>query len=147
MTDDNARSLSEASLDLSTEKQPDSNSGGNTESTGLANAVYIMYLVGIVFQLVALIAVIMAFANINARAEWINKHHRFQLRTFWMGILYAVIIMALVGLSRLLGFPLFALIGFLGMVVQFIWFLVRTIRGMRDLAEGREPKNWQTWGF
>lgn len=106
-----------------------------------------MYLIGIFFTPLNLVGLIIAVVNCNAKADWINNHHRFQIRTAWIGILYGLACLGMIGMSSVVYSSWPSYIGLAALLVQFVWFLVRTIRGMKALAERREPNNWRTWGF
>lgn len=106
-------------------------------STDTAKIIYILYLVGLATGLTALIGVIMAYVNRDDAPEWLKSHYRFQIRTFWIGLLYCVIggILSLV------------LIGFLVLLFWVIWLILRVVKGFKHL-EKREPvPNEQTWMF
>ena len=59
--------------------------------TGTARIIYILYLVGVAFGITGLIGVIMAYANRSDAPEWLASHYRFQIRTFWLCLLYAIL--------------------------------------------------------
>jgi uncharacterized membrane protein len=106
-------------------------------STDTAKIIYILYLVGLATGLTALIGVIMAYVNRDEAPEWLKSHYRFQIRTFWIGLLYCVIggILSIV------------LIGFLVLLFWVIWLILRVVKGFKHL-EKREPvPNEETWMF
>lgn len=106
-------------------------------STDTAKIVYILYLVGLATGLTALIGVIMAYVNRDEAPEWLKSHYRFQIRTFWIGLLYCVIggVLSIV------------LIGFLVLLFWVIWLILRVVKGFKHL-ERREPvPNEETWMF
>ena len=65
----------------------------------------------------------------------LRSHYQFQIRTFWIGLLYIVI-----------GTPLcMVLIGIPILIWWFIWSLVRVIKGAVLVLENKpiaEPKSW-----
>src|SRR5215470_8720809 len=66
--------------------------GANNPADGkTANIVYILYLVGLVVGITSLVGLIMAYVNRSGAPEWVQTHYRFQIRTFWIGLLYTVI--------------------------------------------------------
>jgi uncharacterized membrane protein len=83
--------------------------------------IYILYLVGLVVGLTSLIAVIMAYVNKGGGPEWAESHYRFQIRTFWIGLLYGVIGVIL----------LFVLVGWIVLLFSLIWMIVRCVKGMK----------------
>ena len=65
---------------------------------GLVIAVYILYLVGFFLYLVgffngitALAGVIIAHTQVGRSDQISQSHFRFQIRTFWIGLLYLVV--------------------------------------------------------
>src|SRR5689334_14699530 len=102
-----------------------------------ALVVYVLYLVSYVFGLTALAGVIMAHVLVGTSDPVLRSHYQFQIRTFWVGLLYLV-----VGF-----FLLFVLIGLFVWIWWFIWTLVRIIKGMVLLNEGRPIARPTSWLF
>jgi uncharacterized membrane protein len=61
----------------------------------LALIVYILYFMSYITGLTALIGVIIAHLQLKDADALLRTHYRFQIRTFWIGILYLVIGIAL----------------------------------------------------
>jgi uncharacterized membrane protein len=103
----------------------------------LALVVYILYLVAYFTGITALIGVIIAHVQIGSADPFLASHYRFQIRTFWIGILYLVIgaILAVV------------LVGIAVLLWWFIWSLIRNIKGALALNENRPIANPQSWLF
>ena len=102
---------------------------------GTAKIIYILYLVGIVFGITALIGVVMAYVNKEDAPGWVKSHYQFQIRTFWIGMLLLV-------LGAVLAF---VLIGYLVFLFWIIWVVIRCVKGMKFLDQGRahpSPLNW-----
>ena len=57
----------------------------------LAFIVYILYFVAYFTGITALIGVIIAHVQVASADPLLATHYRFQIRTFWIGILYLVI--------------------------------------------------------
>jgi len=109
--------------------------------TGLAITVYILYLLGYPLFIPALIGVIVARVKVNRTDPVLSTHFRFQIRTFWIGLLYLVV-----------GYPLTFLfmgvmpfVGVILLVWWFAWSLIRIVRGM-VLANRHtpvpDPRSW-----
>jgi uncharacterized membrane protein len=106
-------------------------------TTDTAKIIYILYLVGIATGITALIGVIMAYVNKDEAPEWLQTHYQFQIRTFWIGLLYCV----------LGGILSIVLIGFLVLLFWVIWLIVRVIKGFKHLERGEPVPNYETWMF
>jgi uncharacterized membrane protein len=101
---------------------------------GLTSAVTIVG--GFVFGLPSIIAVIMNYARqSDVRGTFLESHFRWQIRTFWFALLWAIVILAL-------SLPLMLLVvGFftawIGFVLLGIWVIYRIIRGWLALRDQR----------
>ena len=113
----------------------------NAVTTGdktLPMVVYVLYLVSLlVGGIPAVIGVIMAYVNQSSGAGWHHSHYRFQIRTFWMSLLYLVIA----------GLTLYAGIGFLLVLLWLGWFVTRCVKGMMYLNQGRAHPDPASWLF
>lgn len=101
----------------------------------LARAVYILYLVSLVSGITALVGMVMAHVYHGRSNELWSEHFRYQYRTFWIGLLYGLISMALVPI----GLGVVLLLGVL------IWFLVRTVRGLVASLNNEPLTNVDSW--
>jgi uncharacterized membrane protein len=106
-------------------------------STDTAKIIYVLYLVGLATGITALIGVIMAYVNKDDAPDWLKTHYQFQIRTFWIGLLYCVI-----G-----GILTIVLIGFLVLLVWAIWLILRVIKGFKHLERQEPVPNYETWMF
>lgn len=106
-------------------------------NTDMARIIYILYLVGLATGLTLLIGVIMAYVNRDGAPEWLRTHYQFQIRTFWLSILYCVIgaILSVV------------LIGFLVLLFWVVWLIVRVVKGFKYLEQRQPVSNATTWWF
>ena len=103
----------------------------------LALIVYILYLAAYVVGVTAVIGVIIAHIQVGTAEPMLASHYRFQIRTFWIGVLYLVAGFILV----------WVLIGFLVLLWWFIWSLVRNIKGILALNENRPIADPGSWMF
>jgi uncharacterized membrane protein len=101
----------------------------------LVNVVYILYLVAVIFGPTAIIGVVMAYVNKGDAPGWIATHYRFQIRTFWIGLLIGVVGMILT----------IVLIGWLVLLAWAVWLIVRSVKGMKYLSDGRPIPDPETW--
>jgi uncharacterized membrane protein len=103
----------------------------------LAVAVYVLYGLGYFFLIPALIGVVIAYVKVDDADPVTQSHFRFQIRTFWIGLLYNVI-----------GFPLcLVLIGFPIMVWWFVWSVIRIVKGGLLILENKPIANPKSWLF
>lgn len=92
------------------------------------NVVYYLYLASIVLGVTAIIGVIMAFMNRLGTGDWLDSHYTYQIRTFWIGLLYFAIGVVLTMI----------VIGAAVIVATLVWWIVRCIKGLQ-LAGARQP--------
>lgn len=104
---------------------------------GMARAVYILYLISLVIPLTGLVGVIIAYVYQDKESGWLASHFRYQIRTFWIGLLYSLI-----------GFlAVFVLIGYLILLLVLVWLIVRCVKGMQALDQQAEVENVESWMF
>jgi uncharacterized membrane protein len=107
----------------------------NPDEAATANTVYILYLVSLLVGLTSIVGVIMAYVNHADAPEWVQTHYRFQIRTFWIGLLYGVI-----GLVTCI-----IVIGVFWLIFVLIWWIVRCVKGMQAISRGlpyERPASW-----
>lgn len=104
---------------------------------GYALAVYILYLLGFVTVITALIGIIIASVKTSSSSELMRSHFRFQVHTFWVGLLYFVAGSVL----------LFFYIGAIVWLWWTIWTLIRVIKGMILLNDGKPIASPTSWLF
>jgi uncharacterized membrane protein len=98
--------------------------------------VYVLYLVSIVVGITLLVGLVMAYLNRGQSVgTWAETHYTYQIRTFWIGLLYALICVALMIVG----------IGFLLIVAVLVWGIVRCIRGLQWAAAGQPVPNPESW--
>lgn len=106
----------------------------NDESM-MAKLVYILYLVSLVFGITSIVGVIIAYVNKGDGSHWLDSHYRFQIRTFWIGMLYA-----LVGVATVV-----ILIGYLVLLFTLVWLIIRCVVGFKYLNRHQAypaPGSW-----
>ncbi len=103
----------------------------------IAFAVYILYLVAYLTGITAVIGVIIAHIKAGSAEPILRSHYQWQIRTFWIGVLYIVA-------GALLSV---VLIGFAIWLWWIVWSLVRSIKGILTLNENRPIADPQSWLF
>ena len=104
-------------------------------ATKMAQVVYFLYLASIIFGITGLIGLIMAYINKGDAPEWVQTHYRYQIRTFWIGLLIAVI-----GAATAAFF-----IGFLILLAWLVWFIIRCVKGLKQLGQNEPVPDPGTW--
>lgn len=97
--------------------------------------VYILYLGGFVSALTSLVGVIIAYVNRNDAAPWAQTHYRFQIRTFWIGLLFVTV--GILSAFVLIGFPI--------LLFNAIWMIVRCAKGIKYSSNSQPYPNVTTW--
>ncbi|HEY5211165.1 MAG TPA: hypothetical protein VIJ42_17130 [Stellaceae bacterium] len=110
---------------------------GGAASGGPVKIIYVLYLLGLIIGITPIIALVMAYIYRDGAPEWLYSHYTFQIRTFWIGLLYVVI-----GLVTT-----FILIGWLVLLFWLVWYLVRCIKGLKLAGEQRGIDHARTWWF
>jgi len=106
-------------------------------SEGTAKVVYILYLAGIIFGLTGIIGVVMAYINKREAPDWLQTHYQFQIRTFWIELLYVLIGMILS----------IILIGYLVLLFWVVWLVIRCVKGMKSLDQKEAHPDPASWLF
>jgi uncharacterized membrane protein len=95
----------------------------------LAMFVYVMQALGFLFGLTWIVAVIVNYARKGQVAgSWVESHFRWQIRTFWFGLLWAA-----VGMLLLVVFGL----GYLVWLADYLWLIYRVVRGWLYLNDDK----------
>ena len=105
--------------------------------SSLAMIVYVLYCVGYFTGISALIGVIIAHLKVDDTDPVLRSHYQFQIRTFWIGLLYLTT-----------GFVLsIVLIGFLILMWWFVWSLIRIVKGIVRINEYKPIARPTSWLF
>ena len=82
----------------------------------------------------SIVAVILNYIKQSeVRGTWLESHFRWQIRTFWFGLLWVgLCVLFIIGT-----FGIGILIAWLPLLIVSIWFVYRTVRGWLALREGR----------
>ena len=86
----------------------------------LTMVVYALYAFSYFAGITAIIGIVINYIKLEeVTGTWLESHFRWQMRTFWYGLLWAV-----VGIATL-----FILIGFVILFANCIWIIYRVIKG------------------
>jgi uncharacterized membrane protein len=108
--------------------------GASAEARNVST-IYILYLVSFVVGITCLIGVVMAYINKDSAPEWLQSHYRYQVRTFWIGLLYG----AIGALTTLV------VVGFAVLLFLAVWFIVRCAKGLKHVQAGEPMPKPATW--
>jgi len=99
--------------------------------------IYALYLANFVIPFAAIIGVIMAYVNKGDENDFLQSHYQFQIRTFWIGLLYFIIgsLLTLI------------LIGWLILLFYAIWLIIRCVKGFKYLNDQQPIPNPTSWMF
>lgn len=105
----------------------------NARKTALI--VYALYLGSFIVGITLLAGVVVAYIYRNDAEEWLASHYRFQIRTFWMFVLFSIIggLLAIV------------FVGWFILVFAAVWLIVRCVIGIKRLGERQpiaDPASW-----
>ena len=99
--------------------------------------IYFLYLAGIIVPFLSLIGLVMAYINKADAPDWQASHYQFQIRTFWLGLLYSII-----------GFFLTVIvIGWFLLLFVVIWLVIRCVKGMKWLDAEQAVPHPKAWLF
>jgi uncharacterized membrane protein len=94
-------------------------------------AIYVLYLLGAVTGFTAIIGVIMAHIKVSEADSLWRSHFVFQIRTFWLSVLAAIVgvVMCFTLILLPVGILLLSVLGF--------WVVVRSIVGLIKTSHGQ----------
>ncbi|MDP4823108.1 MAG: hypothetical protein NWR47_04085 [Aestuariivirgaceae bacterium] len=97
--------------------------------------IYVLYLAGLLLGVTAVVGVVMAYIARDKADGWAASHYDFQIRTFWLMLLYGFIGVVLS----------FVVIGIPVLMATFVWFIIRNVKGLIRATQDEpipEPKSW-----
>jgi uncharacterized membrane protein len=114
---------------------------------GYIVVIYGLYIGSIIALVTAPLGVLIAHWRLGRGAPWLDTHLRFQIRTFWLGILAAALALLL---WRVLGMAQMEAVyawsfGYLFFTLGIIWMMARCAVGIHRLTSNRAidaPKSW-----
>src|SRR5690606_22214873 len=103
--------------------------------TNIAKVIYVLYLIGLISGVTAVVGVVMAYIYRDGAAPWLRSHYEFQIRTFWIALLYMAISTMLV----------VVLIGFVMYFAVAVWWIVRCVKCLKYVDQRAAYPNRQPW--
>lgn len=113
-------------------------SGVTHDERQMAFVIYILYLahfVPVMGWLATVVGLVLAYVERDSAPAWLKSHYTFQIRTFWIGLLYWVASIALCVI--LIGIPL--------LLATWIWFIVRCALGLSRLLRNEAYPTPESW--
>lgn len=94
----------------------------------LTQVVYVLYALSYFTGITAIVGIIINYVKKDdAAGTWLESHFRWQIRTFWFGLLWAVI-----G-----AMTAFIAIGFAVLFANFCWIIYRIVKGWLNLNDNK----------
>jgi len=95
----------------------------------LTTVVYALQVLSFFFGITAIVAIVINYVKIDdVQGTWLESHFRWQMRTFWFGLLWGVIGSVL----------LLVLVGWFILAADAVWVIYRIVKGWLRLNEGKE---------
>jgi uncharacterized membrane protein len=101
----------------------------------MAMVVYLAYLAALAFPPLAIAGLVLAYVNRDAAPDWLKSHFTFQIRTFWIGLLFWAVSIVLCVL----------LIGFVLILATVVWYVIRCALGLSRLLRREAYPDPETW--
>jgi uncharacterized membrane protein len=124
----------------------------NPADAKMAKLVYICFIIGFFFGPLVIVGLVIAYVQTRTGPAWLESHYRFQIRTFWIAILYFIFVFLLGFIAIILGslfeiLNLFAIIPMaLAIFIVVFWF-VRCIKGFGRASHAKRIVNPVSWKF
>jgi uncharacterized membrane protein len=102
----------------------------------LTMVVYALQALGFINGITWIVAVIINYVKKEeVRGSWLESHFRWQIRTFWWGLLWGAIagVLTFILVITVIGL----IIAWLPLTILFFWYLYRVIRGWLILNDGK----------
>jgi uncharacterized membrane protein len=94
----------------------------------LTTVISALYAASLLVVVTAIVAIVMNYVKKDDVAgTWIESHFRWQIRTFWFGLLWLVI-----GTITYV-----VLIGWVVLAVAYVWFIYRVVKGWLNLNDNK----------
>jgi uncharacterized membrane protein len=121
--------------------------GKDTPGRGYVVVIYGLYIGSIMAVVTAPIGMCIAFVRLGRGAAWLDTHLRFQIRTFWLGVLAALVALLLWRIAGQMNLPpVYAWgFGYLFFTLGIVWMMARCAVGIHRLTSNRaidKPSSW-----
>jgi uncharacterized membrane protein len=106
-----------------------------TDTGATAKIIYILYLVSLVVGVTAIVGLVMAYLNQGQAPAWVQSHYRFQIRTFWILLLFCFVALLLT----------FAIVGVILWPLILVWLIVRCVKGLMAVEKQQPYASAASW--
>lgn len=96
---------------------------------------YVLFLVGNIIGISSLLAVIIAYARREQAPHWLQSHYTFQIKSFWTAVV------GIVAFTLMIMTVILAPFGLFGLLLVWVWMLIRGVVGLVRLLDGRGHPN------
>ncbi len=94
----------------------------------LTQVVYVLYALSYFTGITAIVGIVINYVKReDVAGTWLESHFRWQIRTFWFGLLWAVI----GAVTAVL------IVGFVILFANFVWIIYRIVKGWLNLNDGK----------
>lgn len=91
--------------------------------------VYVLQAASFLFGISAIVAIIINYVKKDdVRGTWLESHFRWQIRTFWFGLLWGSL--GLITFLLIVGYGILLAVG--------VWVIYRVVKGGLNLLDGKE---------
>jgi uncharacterized membrane protein len=95
----------------------------------ITTVVYALQALSFFVGITAIVAIVINYVKVDdIRGTWLESHFRWQIRTFWFGLLWGVIGSVL----------LLVLVGWFVLAADAVWVIYRIVKGWLRLNDGKE---------
>jgi uncharacterized membrane protein len=107
------------------------------DQVGITHIIYGLHLLApFTFWTLAIVAMIVGYVKkTDVSGSWLESHYAWLSRTFWWGILWAIVAWTIFWLLGVLTLGVGMLVLWILPVAVFVWYLYRVIRGWLRLAD------------
>ena len=94
----------------------------------VTTVIYALQALAFFVGISSIVAIVMNYVKLSdARGTWLESHFRWQIRTFWYSLLWAVVSVLL----------MFVVVGYVLLVAVCVWVIYRIVKGWLRLADNK----------
>jgi len=94
----------------------------------LTTVIYALYAASFIVGITAIAAIVINYVKKGEVAgTWLESHFRWQIRTFWFGLLWSIVGMIL----------MMVIVGWAILAANAVWIIYRIVKGWLNLNDGK----------